>query len=248
MGSLVEDLLVLARLDEQRPGRHDPVDLAVLAGDAVHDARGLDPDRRVRLLGLAEGAGPVPAVVTGDENRLRQVVANLVANAVRHTPAGSPIEVAVGVLAPQPEVRPTGLARLEVRDHGPGLTREQAGRVFERFYRVDSSRSRGRGGGSGLGLSIVAAVVAAHDGQVSVLPTPGGGATFRVDLPWTNAYRLDDGPADVTDNGWRLGRTTAPGADRGGGNGAAGGASDPRGDTDHVPARQPSEAVNPRRP
>jgi two-component system OmpR family sensor kinase len=179
MGSLVEDLLLLARLDEQRPGRHEPVDLAVLAGDAVHDARGLDADRAVTLVGL-NGRGPQAAVVTGDEDRLRQVVANLVANAVRHTPAGTPIEVAVG--------REDGAAVLEVRDHGTGLTPEQASRVFERFYRLDSSRRRGTGGGSGLGLSIVAAVVAAHAGGVQVLTTPGGGATFRVTLP----ARADD--------------------------------------------------------
>jgi two-component system OmpR family sensor kinase len=175
MGALVEDLLLLARLDEQRPGRADPVDLAVLAGDAVHDVRGLDPDRPARLVGLRADGGPMPAVVIGDENQLRQVVANLVANAVRHTPARTPIEVAVGL--------ESGTAVLEVRDHGPGLSPEHADRVFERFYRVDASRSRGRGGGSGLGLSIVSAVVAAHGGQVSVHPTGGGGATFRVEIP-----------------------------------------------------------------
>ena len=175
MGGLVEDLLLLARLDEQRPGRHEPVDLAVLAGDATHDARGLDPDRAVTLVGLRPGSGPVSAVVTGDDNRLRQVVANLVANAVRHTPAGTPIEIAAG--------RENGTGVLEVRDHGPGLSPQHAVRVFERFYRVDRSRSRGQGGGSGLGLSIVAAVVSAHGGRVGVAQTPGGGATFRLELP-----------------------------------------------------------------
>jgi two-component system OmpR family sensor kinase len=174
MGSLVEDLLLLARLDARRPGRHDPVNLTVLGGDAVHDARGLDASRAVRLTGL-DGPGPGRAVVTGDEDRLRQVVANLVANAVRHTPAGTPIELAVGTYQ--------GHAILEVRDHGQGLTPEQAQKVFERFYRVDSSRQRNSGGGSGLGLSIVAAVVASHAGQVEVVPTAGGGATFRVILP-----------------------------------------------------------------
>jgi two-component system, OmpR family, sensor kinase len=186
MGSLVEDLLLLARLDEQRPGRHEPVDLAVLAGDAVHDARGLDAARPVTLAGL-NGRGPQPAVVTGDEDRLRQVVANLVANAVRHTPEGTPIEVAVG--------QDGGSAVLEVRDHGHGLPAEQVQRVFERFYRVDSSRRRGTGGGSGLGLSIVAAVVAAHGGDVQVLPTPGGGATFRVAVP---ARSEASGPGEDT--------------------------------------------------
>jgi two-component system OmpR family sensor kinase len=175
MGALVEDLLLLARLDEQRPARTDPVDLAVLAGDATHDARGLAPDRTVRLVGLDAGRGPEPTVVIGDDNRLRQVVGNLVGNAARHTPAGTPIEVAVGHAA--------GLAVLEVRDHGPGLPAEHAVKVFERFYRVDASRARSQGGGSGLGLSIVTAVVTAHGGRVGVAPTPGGGATFRVELP-----------------------------------------------------------------
>ncbi|GAB3265935.1 sensor histidine kinase [Kineosporia babensis] len=175
MGTLVEDLLLLARLDEQRPARSEPVDLAVLAGDAVHDARGLAPDRQVRLVGLSDKQGPEPAVVTGDDNRLRQVVANLLANAVRHTPSGSPIEVAVG--------KWENVAVLEVRDHGEGLTPEHAAKVFERFYRVDASRARHQGGGSGLGLSIVAAVISSHHGRVGVTSTAGGGATFRVELP-----------------------------------------------------------------
>jgi two-component system OmpR family sensor kinase len=179
MGGLVEDLLLLARLDEQRPGRSEHVDLTVLAGDAVHDARGLDPNRPVQLLGLRPGAGPVASPVVGDEDRLRQVVANLVANAVRHTPPGTPVEVAVGTETDGGTVTSV----LEVRDHGLGLGPEQAERIFERFYRLDSSRQRGKGGGSGLGLSIVAAVVTAHGGQVGVRTTPGGGATFRVALP-----------------------------------------------------------------
>ncbi len=180
MGGLVEDLLLLARLDARRPAKAEPVDLAVLAGDAVHDARGLAPDRSVRLVGLENSAGPVPAVVIGDEGSLRQVVTNLVANAVRHTPSGTPIEVAVGT-EPGDDTSPQAV--LEVRDHGAGLPPDEAERVFERFYRMDSSRQRAHGGGSGLGLSIVAAVTAAHDGTVGVLTTPGGGATFRVALP-----------------------------------------------------------------
>ena len=184
MGALVEDLLLLARLDEQRPARTDPVDLAVLAGDAAHDARGLAPDRTVRLVGLTAGQGPEPAVVIGDDNRLRQVVGNLVGNAARHTPAGTPIEVAVG--------RENGRAVLEVRDHGPGLAPEHAVKVFERFYRVDASRARSQGGGSGLGLSIVTAVVTAHGGRVGVAPTPGGGATFRVELPLASVAVSND--------------------------------------------------------
>ena len=191
MGALVEDLLLLARLDEQRPARTDPVDLTVLAGDATHDARGLAPDRIVRLVGLSSARGPEPAVVIGDDNRLRQVVGNLVGNAARHTPAGTPIEVAVGA--------EDGRAVLEVRDHGPGLPAEHAVKVFERFYRVDASRARSQGGGSGLGLSIVTAVVTAHGGRVGVAPTPGGGATFRVELPLasvTVSREVDDPDAD----------------------------------------------------
>jgi two-component system OmpR family sensor kinase len=192
MGGLVEDLLLLARLDERRPARSEPVDLAVLAGDAVHDVRGLDPERPVRLTGLQPGTGPVPTVVVGDEGGLRQVVTNLVANAVRHTPDGTPVEVAVGVEPASQAAAGDGNAAaagdrpcavLEVRDHGAGLPPDEAGKIFERFYRVDSSRRRGNGGGSGLGLSIVSAVTAAHGGTVDVRTTPGGGATFRVALP-----------------------------------------------------------------
>jgi two-component system OmpR family sensor kinase len=190
MGGLVEDLLMLARLDERRPARAEPVDLAVLAGDAVHDVRGLDPQRPVRLVGLEPDRGPVPSVVVGDEGGLRQVVTNLVANAVRHTPAGTPVEVAVGV---EPASEGSGArAVLEVRDHGPGLPEEEAAKVFERFYRVDSSRRRGTGGGSGLGLSIVSAVTSAHGGTVGVRATPGGGATFRVALPAQGDSASDD--------------------------------------------------------
>jgi two-component system OmpR family sensor kinase len=174
MGGLVEDLLLLTRLDTQRPLERGPVDLTVLAADAVQDARALDPNRHVRLLGLS---GDVePTTIDGDEGRLRQVVTNLVGNAVNHTPDGTDIEIAVGVDA-------AGRAKIEVRDHGAGVDPVKARRVFERFYRADPSRGRGNGGGNGLGLAIVAAIVAAHGGRVGVAATPGGGATFVVDLP-----------------------------------------------------------------
>jgi len=179
MGALVEDLLTLARMDEQRPEARDPVDLTVLAADAVQDARALDHDRDVTLAGISGPVGPV--VVEGDEPRLRQVVTNLVANALRHTPAGTPIELLVGVGADG------GSGLLQVRDHGPGIAPEQARQVFERFFRSDASRGRGRGGGSGLGLAIVAAIVAGHRGQVGVSQTPQGGATFVVRLPLATA-------------------------------------------------------------
>jgi len=173
MGLLVEDLLLLARLDEERPSRNEQVDLTVLAADAVQDARAIAPGRAITLLGLN---GPLePTEVAGDERRLRQVITNLVGNAVSHTPAGTPIEIAVGTSP--------GGAAFEVRDHGAGIDPEQVGRVFERFFRADPSRQRGRGGGTGLGLAIVAAIVAAHDGRVGVTQTAGGGATFVVELP-----------------------------------------------------------------
>ena len=178
MGGLVNDLLLLTRLDRQRPLERGPVDLTVLAVDAVQDARALDPARRVRLLGLAGDLKPT--IVEGDEAKLRQVVTNLVGNAVIHTPAGTDIEIAVGS-------GPTGRARLEVRDHGGGVDPVKARKVFERFYRADPSRVRGAGGGNGLGLAIVAAIVEAHHGQVVVAATPGGGATFVVDLPPANS-------------------------------------------------------------
>jgi len=176
MGGLVEDLLTLARVDEQRAedgDRRGPVDLTVLAADAVQDARALDPGRDVTLTGTQ---GPVQqAVVHGDEPRLRQVVTNLVANALRHTPPGTPVQLRVGV--------DDGTGVLVVSDRGPGIAPEHARQVFERFFRSDVSRQRGHGGGSGLGLAIVAAIVAAHDGQVGVSQTPGGGATFVLRLP-----------------------------------------------------------------
>jgi two-component system OmpR family sensor kinase len=178
MGGLVNDLLILTRLDRQRPLERGPVDLTVLAADAVQDARALDPHRHVRLLGL--NGDLRPTTIEGDEAKLRQVVTNLVGNAVNHTPEGTDIEIAVGAGSP-------GHARLEVRDHGEGVDPVKARKVFERFYRADSSRVRGNGGGNGLGLAIVAAIVGAHDGQVGVAATPGGGATFVVDLPTANS-------------------------------------------------------------
>lgn len=174
MALLVDDLLLLARLDGERPLDRDDVDLAVLAADAVQDARTIAADRTIRLVGTS---GRIEAThVVGDEARLRQVFANLLSNALQHTPDGTPIEVAVGLADP-------GTAQIQVRDHGPGLDPDVAERVFERFFRVDPSRARGAGGGNGLGLAIVAAIVAAHGGRTGVSTTPGGGATFHVRLP-----------------------------------------------------------------
>lgn len=171
MGLLVDDLLLLARLDQQRPLQYQPVDLLTLAGDAVHDVEAVQPERAISLRILPDSGAPV---VQGDEARLRQVLGNLVSNALHHTPIEAPVTVSVGTR--------DGNAVLEVADTGPGLSDEQKARVFERFYRADSARTRVTGG-SGLGLSIVSALVAAHRGEVSVSDTPGGGATFAVELP-----------------------------------------------------------------
>ncbi|MBH0119334.1 HAMP domain-containing histidine kinase [Rhodococcus sp. HM1] len=171
MGVLVEDLLMLARLDAQRPLEQKPVDLLALAADAVHGARAVAPDRTI---GLEVIDGPGTPEVLGDVVRLRQVVDNLVANALTHTPADASVTVRVGTVGED--------AVLEVADTGPGLAEEDRERVFERFYRTDTSRTRASGG-SGLGLSIVAALVAAHGGTVDVDSEVGRGATFRVLLP-----------------------------------------------------------------
>ena len=168
MGVLVDDLLLLARLDQGRPLEREPVDLAVVAADAVLDARAVEPERPIAL--EASGA----AVVLGDELRLRQVAANLLSNARRHTPPTAAVRVGVR--------QENGSVVLEVADDGPGLFPEEAAKVFERFYRADPSRTRHLGG-AGLGLSIVAAVAEAHGGQARVESTPGHGARFWVELP-----------------------------------------------------------------
>ncbi|PFG32203.1 sensor histidine kinase [Sanguibacter antarcticus] len=179
MGSLVEDLLRLARLDEGRPLDNVPVDLAVVASDAMSDLHALDPSRQVRLVPLQPDGQTGACVVVGDEGRLRQVLANLVGNAARHTPRGTPVEVALGFDTDDDGER---TAVLEVRDHGPGIPSEHGERVFERFFRVDSSRNRDSGG-SGLGLAIVAAIVERLGGAARVQETPGGGLTVRIELP-----------------------------------------------------------------
>ena len=216
MGILVEDMLLLARLDQQRPLEARPVDLLSLAADAVHDARVVAPNRNINLT-VGSGAA---LLVIGDEVRLRQVIGNLMSNALTHTPDGTPIDVLIrsGNLdeappppPPPPPFSPVGTGRgdqdtaavptattqrpsadatasaseasaaappqrasqpaavLEVTDHGPGLTREQAEHVFERFYRADQARTSG---GTGLGLAIVAALVAAHGGATWVRSQP----------------------------------------------------------------------------
>ncbi|WP_413333609.1 sensor histidine kinase [Brevibacterium sp. GP-SGM9] len=270
MGVLVDDLVVLARLDEQRPAEIGPIDLHRVVRDAAADAAAQAPDRDISFVGLdGEDARPVPPI-RGSESKIRQVIVNLAGNAVRHTPEHTAIEFAVGVVGSPAEegagsadssedsdsggkgqtgrgqgakgqtgkngakektrergfvtggVRifrrgdssgndqndaqeptgivpdvtaagsisvddslrgfPNGRVRFEVRDHGDGIDPEVVPRIFERFYRLDVSRTRDTGG-SGLGLSIVKAIVENHHGAISVHETPGGGATFRIDLP-----------------------------------------------------------------
>ncbi|WP_267277843.1 sensor histidine kinase [Arthrobacter sp. CDRTa11] len=178
MGSMVEDLLLLARLDEQRPLQQRPVDLHLIAHDAVVDTQASDRTRAITLTGI-DGGAAAPAPVLGDEAKLRQVVGNLVGNALRYTPEGSPIELGVGVRTAEGGQQ---FSVIEVRDHGPGISEEDASKVFERFYRADTSRTR-ETGGSGLGLAIVAAIVGSHGGSVRVEATDGGGATLVVSLP-----------------------------------------------------------------
>jgi two-component system OmpR family sensor kinase len=170
MGVLVEDLLALARLDEVRDPHREPVDLTALAGDAVDDARAVAPDREIEL----HGAGNGTVVVDGDPGQLRQVLANLVRNALVHTPAGTAVEVAVRARGED--------ALLEVRDHGPGLPTGDPSDLFDRFWRADPGRGRGRAG-AGLGLAIVAGVVTAHGGRAEAADADGGGARFTVVLP-----------------------------------------------------------------
>ena len=167
MGVLVEDLLTLARLDEIAEAPHTAVDVAALAADAVGDAAAVAPDRAI---GLDADPG---ATVLGDAHQLRQVLGNLLRNALVHTPAGTPIEVRVAA---------DGAVRFEVRDHGPGLPTGDPGELFERFWRAEGGRERGRAG-AGLGLAIVAAIVDAHGGRVTAANASDGGAVFSVVLP-----------------------------------------------------------------
>ncbi|MHB1504894.1 MAG: sensor histidine kinase [Acidimicrobiales bacterium] len=228
MGRLVEDLLLLARLDEGRPLEREKVDLVELAAESISAAGAVGPDWPVHL--RAEG----PVEVTGDASRLRQVLDNLLANVRAHTPPGTSAWVTVAIDAGtcQPSIVPAPLdttgsqsgtgcqsgngepgpldafdahhgdltaetsengdlqARVEVTDDGPGMTPDQAARVFERFYRADPSRSRALGG-SGLGLAIVAAIVAAHGGTAHVTSSPGKGTTFTVRLPVAGPHRAE---------------------------------------------------------
>jgi two-component system OmpR family sensor kinase len=172
MGVLVDDLLFLARSGRGRPIAREPFDLSRVAADAAQDARTVDPSREIDL------EAPASLVVVGDEGRIRQVLANLLSNALTHTPEGSPIQVRAGQAG--------AWADLAVADHGPGLTPEESAHIFEAFYRADPARGRSAddaGAGTGLGLAIVAAIAEAHGGSASVKSEPGAGATFTVRLP-----------------------------------------------------------------
>jgi two-component system, OmpR family, sensor kinase len=215
MGLLVEDLLLLARLDQQRPLARLPIDLLSLAADAVHDARLLAPARTIDL-SVQPGAA---FLVIGDEPRLRQVIGNLMSNALTHTPDGTPIEVLIGSGTLDPRVPDSPPAvTLDVIDHGPGMTADQAHRVFERFYRADQARTRATGG-SGLGLAIVKSLVDAHGGVASVRTAPGQGATFRIALPLAPEAQGGTAADDDPD-------TEEPGEDAGGTPLEAGGAGE----------------------
>jgi two-component system OmpR family sensor kinase len=168
MAVLVEDLLLLARLDQGRPLRREPVNLSELVSDAVNDLAAVEPERPV-------AAAVEPDVsVAGDEDRLRQVIGNLFANVRVHTAPETPVDVSL--------TSADGVSALTIADHGPGIELGHVGRIFDRFYRADAGRSRDRGG-SGLGLSIAASIAAAHGGSISHSATPGGGATFTLTLP-----------------------------------------------------------------
>ena len=195
MRLLVNDLFTLARLDEERPLADGRVDLLAVAAEAVRDAHVRVPERFVRLAALDDGQDTFePVTVPGDEARIRQVVANLVSNALQHTSDDVRVVVRVGRPPALEKERPpttvigdalpfnSPIAAVEVCDAGPGMAEEDAARVFERLYRADASRSR-RHGGAGLGLAIVAAIVQAHHGRIELWTSPGKGARFRVQLP-----------------------------------------------------------------
>ena len=167
---MVDDLLLLARLDQTRAAERAPVDLAVLAADACSDAVAIAPDRAVSL------DAPEPVVVLGDRDHLRQAIANVVANALRHTPGGTPLEVSATLEGEWAAVR--------VRDHGGGLDAEALEHAFDRFWQADEARV---GTGAGLGLAIVAAIASEHGGTASAANAGGGGAVFTVRLPLTAA-------------------------------------------------------------
>jgi two-component system, OmpR family, sensor kinase len=202
MGVLVDELLQLARLGEGRRPEHVPVDLAHVVADAVGDAHVAAPDREIDLTmptngdlagedDASDGDGlPATTQVIGDDHQLHQVMANLLGNVLRHTPASTPAHVHLSEDA--------GWAILEVADEGPGLPPGDPAKLFEPFYRADPSRAR-ETGGTGLGLAIVAAIVQDHGGEVSAASRSGGGAAFTVRLPLASTLVVQR-PADPDDS------------------------------------------------
>jgi two-component system, OmpR family, sensor kinase len=174
MGRLVDDLLLLARFDSGRPLNRRPVDLASIAAEAVQQARIVAPGRPITL------AAAEPVIVNADAERLRQIIDNLLSNAIQHTPPGAQVTV---IVTSEP-----GTGRLTVADRGPGMAPEQASRVFERFYRTDGARTRASGG-AGLGLAIAASLAAAHSGELTVDTEPGCGAAFHLRLPQAEPFQ-----------------------------------------------------------
>jgi two-component system OmpR family sensor kinase len=185
MGRLVEDLLLLAQFDQHRPLELQPVDLSSIAVQAAGSARAIQPARPLTVRAAA------PVIVRADAGRLRQVLDNLVGNALQHTPAGTPVTVTV--------TAGSGHGQVSVADAGPGLSATQAARVFDRFYRTDRARSRASGG-TGLGLSIAATLVAAHGGTILVDTQPGRGATFVVRLSLATSV-AEGGPPEPRGSG-----------------------------------------------
>jgi two-component system OmpR family sensor kinase len=186
MAGLVDDLLLLVRLDQEPQGERTPVDLAQLVSESVTDARTAEPQRPITL---EFPTPPRPVVVMGDDARLRQIVANLLANVRAHTPPATPVTVRL-------DTPGAGVARLTVADDGPGMAPETAARAFERFSRGEDARTRppGNHGGSGLGLAIVAAIVDAHGGTIHLDTAPGAGTRVTVDLLLPTPTRGSIGP------------------------------------------------------
>jgi len=184
MGELVEELLLLAQLDQGLPLERQPVDVSAVVAAAVDAARAADPERPIDVDSQS------PLAVPGTESRIRQVVDNLLTNARVHTPAGTPVHVRLAA--------EDGKAVLEVADEGPGVPAEEADRIFERFYRTDRSRTRNQGG-VGLGLAIVRSVVEAHGGAIGYHAHPGGGSVFHTVLPLAPAADSERAaPAEAT--------------------------------------------------
>ncbi|MCI7550857.1 MAG: HAMP domain-containing sensor histidine kinase [Actinomycetaceae bacterium] len=176
MSNLVNDLLQLARLDEGQKLNLGRVELEIVAINAMEDFEVRAPNYPIRVTNLM-GDDVEPVHITGDQERITQVIANLLSNVRTHTPEGTPVEIALG-LDPTDQTH----AIIEIRDHGPGISASDRERIFERFFRSDTSRSRDSGG-TGLGLAIVSAIVAVHGGTTGVHETPGGGLTVRLCFP-----------------------------------------------------------------